>query len=67
MSFILLSLLDNLNIKSINCSIGSKYETKIIDKQTNIFTNTKVRLSFFNSKNVMCNSVGIIDKKINKN
>jgi hypothetical protein len=62
-----LKRLDNLNIKSINCSIGSKYETKIIDKQTNIFTNTKVRLSFFNSKNVMCNSVDIIDKKINKN
>lgn len=57
----------DLNIKSINCNDAKTEEIKLINKPLNISSSTIIKLDFDISKNTVCNSVNIIDKKLNQN
>lgn len=65
-SFLSSLKLDSLNLKAINCNVDGKKEIKLINKPLNIFSNTKIRLNFFSTKNTTCESVNIIDEKLNQ-
>jgi hypothetical protein len=59
--------LSNLSVKSINCNIDKKEEIKLINKPLKVFSNTKIKLDFLITKNTICHSVNINDKKLNQN
>jgi hypothetical protein len=65
--FILPPKFSDLNIKSINCNDAKTEEIKLINKPLNIFSSTIIKLDFDISKNTVCNSVNINDKKLNQN
>ena len=65
--FILPLKFSDLNIKSINCNDAKTEEIKLINKPLNIFSSTIIKLDFDISKNTVCNSVNINDKKLNQN
>jgi hypothetical protein len=63
----LLTKLNILSIKSINCTIDNKKEIKLINKPLNVFTNTKIKLDFAITETTICESVVINDEKLNQN
>ena len=65
--FILPLKFSDLNIKSINCNDAKTEEIKLINKPLNISSSTIIKLNFDISKNTVCNSVNINDKKLNQN
>ena len=65
--FILPLTFSDLNIKSINCNDAKTEEIKLINRPLNISSSTIIKLDFDISKNTVCNSVNINDKKLNQN
>ena len=58
--------LDSLQIEYINCRLNNEnFKKKLIQKQVNLFSTTKIKLDFLDLKKSDCKNVMILDKKLN--